>query len=91
MTKVPTLKTLTLRDIALIGCYLDEYMETYRSPDRRNTEGYQAYLAARYLVAGCPGFWDAELIKKHYSAKVLKCFTKKGTLDHTVKINVYKN
>lgn len=84
---VPTLKTLTIQDIAKIGVFWDEYTEKFRRADRG--PDYKFHKAAYRVIKGEARAYDEEMVKEFYEASVRKSFTKKGKLAAFVRINVY--
>lgn len=78
--QVPTLKTLTIVDVARIGRFLEDYAETFRGTRYKGTEREFAYEAAARIVNGEPMFGDEEVVRAEYEKKVAECFTKAGKL-----------
>ena len=83
----PTLKTLTIEDIARIGMFEDNYAERFRS--LRSGKDYEAYEAAFRIVSGEPGLGDEEIVRKQYEHSVRRCFRKNGKLGSLFVREVY--
>lgn len=84
----PTLKTLTIEDIARIGMFEDSYNERFRS--LRTGKDYEAYEAAFRIVSGEPGLGDEEVVRKQYEHSVRRCFHKNGKLGRFFRVNIYE-
>lgn len=90
MTRYPTLKTLTLLDIAKLGVCYDEHTEKFRGTRYDGTLVKYAYEAAYRIVKGCPKFGDDQMVRDQYEERVkIDCFTKKGQLSSFFKREVY--
>ena len=76
----PTLKTLTIIDIAKIGVFFDEYQEIHRGTMTREDGRYDVYLAAYRIIRGEPKFDDERLVRVGYENRVREEFTKSGKL-----------
>lgn len=84
----PTLKTLTLKDIAIIGRFFDDYAERFRST--RKGAAYDAYRAAGRLIDGTEKSGDEELVREWYERAVIDCFHRNGKLPRFVRVNTYE-
>lgn len=86
----PTLKTLTVLDIAKLGVYADEYSEKFRGTIYYGTIDELAYHAAYRVIGKHQKAGDEELVLSHYEASVRsECFTQKGHLSAFYKRGVY--
>ena len=83
----PTLKTLTLTDIAKIGVFWDNYTEKFRRANRG--PDYKYHKAAYRVINGEATPADEKIVKEFYGVDARKSFTKSGKLSKFVQINVY--
>jgi hypothetical protein len=90
MDMTPTLKTLTLLDIAKLGVACDNHDEKFRGTRYEGTPALAAYKAAGRLIDGRPVAGDETLIRAEYEERVKKgCFTQRGQLLTYFKRQVY--
>lgn len=87
----PTLKTLTVMDIALLGVFMDDYEEKFRGTRYDGTLAEAAYKEAWRVIRTGVASPDQEIIvRATYEARVRSdCFTQKGTLGSLFKREVY--
>lgn len=85
--KVPTKSKITLREIAEIGIFLDDYMEKYRGT-RSKTYGR---LAAESMLDDQEDLiWDLREVWDEYWPQVEPMFNKNGKLCAFVRRNLYE-